>query len=449
MNSFFKKNQFQKVLFFSLALIVFCVIFFNKGNIYDLEVFTLYFIISLISLYKIFISNVNEQISLDKTFHLFYFFFFGISPALQFKHQVVFFEAEQLTRDIYKNVGIIILISQLLYNLFYNIFKFYLSENFVFLKKKIHKVDFSFNSYFILSLSSFFAFLFLIDFNWDVIVKLPNSRWHKENTKMGLIGYSLLLIVRTIPMISMLHYLLNKLRKKKNKEIYVLFSLLLITVFPLSVPRATAIIFYLPILIILVPFLREKNIYLLSYFFGFLVLFPILDYFRNKVKLGLSLFLSPHLDAFHNFAQIYRENIITHGNQLVGSFLFFLPKSYWKDENKIVGTGQMLAEKCNYNYTNISMPLLGEGYANFGYWGIALFILIIIVINSFFDSLFLKRSKSIGLKIFFFFFLGFEFYLLRGDLYSSFKKMSSFILALIISLLFLNCFKRYITNKKS
>lgn len=437
-----KKHSISEYAFLLIAIITSFSVLNKDGVNYNLSVLFLYLMISLIALFFIFLNKKKSSITVNKTFHMFYFFFFGLAPAFQFKNGITFFNAQQLNLEIYLELGVLLIICQLIYIGLYD--KFY-----IFFKKKIKqknslKDNTFFYPYLILSLLALLCFIILVKFNFKILFKTPKVGWQKLNTQFGLIGYSILLVVRFIPAISLLHYLINK-KQIIKKELAMLLFLLVITVFPFSVPRATLIIVYLPILVLLFPILNNNNYYSLSFFVSFLVVFPLLDFFRNDVTLGLKLFLSPHLDAFHNFAQLYANEIITNGNQLLGSILFFLPKEYWLNNNKIVGTGQMLAEKCNFDYTNISMPFFGEGYANFGVIGVLFFLIIIVFFNAYIDTVVQNKKNYIFLRIVFCFFLGFEFYLLRGDLYSSFKKSVSFFLALIFSMLFLKLFRK--TNK--
>lgn len=93
------------------------------------------------------------------------------------------------------------------------------------------------------------------------------------------------------------------------------------------------------------------------------------------------------------------------------------------------------------------MPFLGEGFINFSYFGIFLFTVIIAIFNAFLDK---KHSSfSLPFKAIYFVLLGFEFYILRGDLSSSIKKMTGFILALIIVVFTLFIYNKLIKAKKT
>ena len=149
--------------------------------------------------------------------------------------------------------------------------------------------------------------------------------------------------------------------------------------------------------------------------------------------LGLENFTTGHFDAFQNFTLLLKEDIITYGEQLIGSFMFFVPRTFWAE--KPVGTGAMLAEHLGYSWTNIAMPLIGEGYANFGYVGIFLFMGVLALINGFLDKMYEHQKMSILIKIAYLYLIGFEFYLMRGDLMSSFHKLFVICCTIVITFL--------------
>ena len=63
------------------------------------------------------------------------------------------------------------------------------------------------------------------------------------------------------------------------------------------------------------------------------------------------------------------------GHQLLGSLLFFVPSSIWT--GKPLATGIFLADYLIVNYsmwfTNLSAPLIAEGYLDFGFVGVILY----------------------------------------------------------------------------
>ena len=71
--------------------------------------------------------------------------------------------------------------------------------------------------------------------------------------------------------------------------------------------------------------------------------------------------------------------------------LFFVPRNYWLD--KPVGSGYEMANHLNYTFNNISMPFLGEGYVNFGVFGVTIFAMMLGVFMGLVDKFFSYSSS--------------------------------------------------------
>ena len=440
--------KFIRQYFFLLVMTLFTFVYTyaNSGTRYEFLLLTLFLLIGLFSLYGLFLSIDSHAISLNKTFCLFYFFFFSIAPIVQFKQNTVFFVEDKRISDALYIKGASLLLGILilylvLYHLIYSYFnKIKLSP------QSTMQVDFKLGNKSLLvrtSIISVIFYLYLIKFNWDLLIFRPFVFLLKYNTNLGLLGYAILLVVQLIPFVFLIRY---KLKKPTNDKItYVLFFLMLVVCFPTALSRSIIAVLYIPLFLLFIPILNEKKYYLKMYLLGFLLVFPLFNNFRylyeRKFTFNYQLFDTAHFDAFQNFVFLLDENIITNGRQLLGSVFFFIQESQWKD--RPMGTGTLLAERLGYSYTNVDMPFFGEGYANFGYVGVLFFLVLITVFNAFMDYRHARGAMSYLLKIIFYLFLGFEFYLLRGDLYSSVKIIMSFALAIgfVESIFFIN--KRY------
>jgi hypothetical protein len=131
------------------------------------------------------------------------------------------------------------------------------------------------------------------------------------------------------------------------------------------------------------------------------------------------MFLKADFDSYYNFAIIFSENIVTYGRQLLGVVFFWIPRSVWS--NKPVGSGSYIADQLGFEFSNISANFFAEGYINFGLIGILLFAIVLAVLTSFMDAKnFFDKSKSIFFTMMYLLFIGLLFFILRGDLLSSF-----------------------------
>ena len=420
----------DKILVFALALIAAIIVFYNSGVQYSFKVLSMFYAICILALYGVFLSKDQASFSLNKAFHIFYFFFFGLAPAVQFKFENSFFNAPKLSETEYLKGGGILLIILILYLLLYK-------YSYTFFLKRIRK---SFNIepkkeqlwwYYLASLGALVLSIIIVKFNFEVLFLRPPANFLKLNTNFGLVGYSMLLIVRAIPIIILLRYLL--VGGNNRKHIILLGILALLTAFPFSLSRGMAAAYYISFIVFLNPIKNSKYYYASCYFLGVFLIFPFLNLFRNgnnHLSLGVAAFKTGHFDAFQNFLLLINEEIITGGRQLIGALLFFVQDSVWY--TKPLGTGTLLATELNFNHINVAMPYFGEGYANFGFAGVALFLVLIVILNAYLDTSFHNKKQSLFIKTGYLFLLGFEFYLLRGDLSSSVKKGVSFLLALIL-----------------
>lgn len=117
---------------------------------------------------------------------------------------------------------------------------------------------------------------------------------------------------------------------------------------------------------------------------------------------------------YQMFMKVVSGEFVTMGRQLLGVIFFFIPRSIWA--SKPVGSGHLVAERFGYTLSNISMNFFGEGYINFVFWGIVLFVILLASINCKLDKAFWRNSQgNIALSTFYFLFLGLEVFILRGD----------------------------------
>jgi hypothetical protein len=254
-----------------------------------------------------------------------------------------------------------------------------------------------------------------------------------------------------ISIILILEYILSKCFER---YFFLIISLciLILTNFPLSIPRYMAGSFYLALIFLCKSNFKRKNTVVIGLFLLLLFVYPMFSVFRylvsfsdyNYIATGLKVFLSGDFDNYStlNMTINYVEkNGITFGHQLLGVVLFFFPRSVWL--NKPVGSGAFVADNRFMDFTNISCPLVAEGYINFGVLGIILSAVVFAYVVANFDVKFYRYSKLTFVKLFYPVFLGLVFFVLRGDLMSSFAYSVSFAVAAFVVLIFVKPFIRY------
>lgn len=221
------------------------------------------------------------------------------------------------------------------------------------------------------------------------------------------------------------------------------FLCLLLSYFPTSIPRYSVACIYIGLLLIVMDrFDRGSHFY---WFFtvALVFLFPLMNLFRysSLSEANISTFLEGffkrffrsytegHYDAFSMLCQSIKYVKLygfSYGYQLLGSVLFFVPRTFWPD--KPIGSGATIMETFRKDFTNVSCPFMGEAYINFGYIGVVLFALAAGYWTTRLDANYWQdREKGEGRSSIYLFLLSLFFFMLRGDLLSSWAYMMSFV----------------------
>ncbi|WP_312390638.1 O-antigen polymerase [Chryseobacterium sp.] len=425
-------------LFFIICISIFCGIISYDGSVhfFSTRVYLTSLVIQIFSLTQIF-NDKYKNFSLYKIFYLFTLFFLGIAPVLQYYKKEPFFEAPLITEEWYFYTNVIIIIICFSYTFFYNFFyKLKKFDHLNFNRYEIPKQLSPGKSFLliVLSIISFLAVLYANNFSiLSMLVRggTLKKELSTESTSVNLI------IAQFIRPISFLCFLFYISTSKKNYFVTaVLLIIALVTCSPFGIARFYAAAIYLPLLLIVFDFFRKKNIFSASLILGLLFVFPALNYFRDftklsKIKFGLDfeMFNSGHFDSFQNFSLIVSHSDITWGRQLLGVIFFWVPRVFWP--NKPEGSGTYLAKQLRFSFDNISANFFAEGYVNFGIFGIFLFTVIISYVTAYADKLYWNQfhNKRNFIKIAYFITLGMFFFMLRGDLLSSFAYTMGFLLS--------------------
>jgi hypothetical protein len=116
-----------------------------------------------------------------------------------------------------------------------------------------------------------------------------------------------------------------------------------------------------------------------------LFLFPLMNVFRyDESQVGqrqnfFSEYMNnPDYDAFFQIANAYsfvNDGLVVPMRQLMGSLLFWVPRSFWP--GKPEDTGIMLADYRGYSFTNLSAPMWSELLVNGGVVAVVIGFLIL------------------------------------------------------------------------
>ncbi len=150
--------------------------------------------------------------------------------------------------------------------------------------------------------------------------------------------------------------------------------------FPPALARFVLFGYIISIFILFYPLSAyfKKIFSIVFYPIGVLTLFPYIDHLtRGNVRKDFSfspgnyIIYSGDLDSFQSVINIYNwisRDGIQLGKQLLSSALFFIPREMW--EGKSYPTGSIAALKNGYSYSNISAPMPGEIFSDFGWLGL-------------------------------------------------------------------------------
>jgi oligosaccharide repeat unit polymerase len=436
----------------TILLITIISIFVYGYNLTNYTTVNLSFFINLI--FIIVFSTIHifsKKISLmDSIFLVFFYTFFWLAPILQtetgkYPNTMPFDEKLIILTNLY------LLIFGVSYFSFKKLVRFNIK-----IKKISHKYyelnHKTFNFIFILSILILIIFFDYLMSN--IISNLGMSLNLEKST-----GLILNTFIFSFPLYIAYHSTLKFKKSKKNFFIFI-FSILILIIFknPFFVKRNALGPIYLTLFFI---FYKNRFNNLKIFLFLILILtiiFPFSQAFTNNKELVagdlFSTFISSvqtldvkyaltslDYDAWSNFmASIkYSEiNDITYGRQLLGSVLFWIPRSIWND--KPIGSGHMVAEQMlmtRYNmwFSNLSMPFPAEGYMNFGFLGIIFFSFVLSIISKITDDFF----KHNDLRLIFSLYVSFHMiFMLRGDLMSSFSYLFGILFAIFFIPISLN-----------
>jgi hypothetical protein len=433
-------NQIISFCFFVLILILIPI------NVFNLYIFVHYLIIllSCISLFK----YKEMPFSLFKVFHIFSLFFMGIAPILQYNENIRFVGESIISENIKLNVSILVLFCNVLFNFIYSIlYKKQASKLFMYFYKRTSSIDlgkirFSPTVNLVILVVAFYCFYMIFkvnNFNFFSLL-LRGSEFNTFSEGNKAID---LLTDKFFRPLSLVLFLISALNNKKNSFLnFLLFIIFLFTNFPSGISRNALAGFYLPIILLFLPIFRKKNYFVLSIMLGLLTVFPFMHSFRygrfqnSGFGFNFQMFTEMHFDAYMTLVRVVNYDLITYGNQLLGVIFFFVPRSIWI--NKPLSSGQFHAQQLRLDFENLSCTFLAEGYLNFGYLGVFLFLIFLAYFSSNLDSLYLKfKSKNTFYNVIYVYFIGMFLFILRGDLMNSYAYTFGLIFTSILAYKFL------------
>ena len=304
-----------------------------------------------------------------------------------------------------------------------------------------------------MALSTFSVILISAYNSFDLTSIMYRSKDQNFAIELGTTGrlfYKFILF--PMPALCFIMYL--NFAKRTSFVSYYLFFMFIIFNSPISMSRWLTAALYSCLLVTIYPNLfQRKNVLILMLFIGLLFVFPFLDFFRHGIQsddgvqklIEFRWIIAGHFDSFQNFVLMVREySSLTYGYQLLGALLFFIPRTLWLD--KPISTGTQMARDLNLPFENIAMNFFGEGYINFGLFGVILFGAIFGFILASLDNMKFNRSFLINtvlsrmMTVYFIW----VFFCIRGGLNNAVTQIVGISIAIFI--VYFLCCKRMKIN---
>ena len=429
------------VYFIYIAPVIFVATFTGDG-VGDLLPIWTSIVVILISTYGI-MARTEIPFSLAKIVSTFSFLFLGIVPIVTYKYSIDYWDAGPFASSDYLLANSVIICSLILFNLTYSFFHQKSKHSATLEKNELTESVYEGNiGLYLVAISSLICIYIYYLNGFDIFnVWTRGKLGDRTNVvEYGQIQYLFVSFLLT-PMLSINLLLYGMARKKSQFIFFILTLLLILTAPPTAMPRFAAAAMYFPLILWYFKIFQKKYVFPMSLIFSVLLIFPLLEIFRytltnlsdiSMLALFLSLFTGGHLDSYQSLMVILKDGTVTYGFQLIGALLFFLPRDLWPD--KPIGSGQFMAEKLNYSFHNISANYLSEGYINFGYFGILLFVFVLAKFCGHFDAIW-QTGRLIGPPrriATYLIILPLLFFTLRGDLMSSCAFIFGFVFAIYI-----------------
>lgn len=421
-----KETNIAVVLLSSIIAVI--ILLFAATQIGDKFTFSqiLTFMINGVVIFIMFVRGLSRyRFSIDLIHSLFCLLFFWIAPIVQISTGFNAWGIKVTTSDTIK-ANVLILI----WLLFYNIGCITVRNN-RYEIKRVSLTDIPEKPIMILWSLTIIYTLITVAKNGFRIEEVSFSDTGKQSLNL-LIGNSSLAFMTFSTIITTLWF--------KNNNYSRFFSFisvicLLLTCFPTSLSRYAAGSIYVCLLVNVCCWFQKKHRFMFLMALGIVFAFPVMDLYRyrsikevsfaeimNSIFSVKNYFNSGNYDAYQMLivtTKYVEKYGVTYGRQLMGALLFFIPRQIWN--TKPIGSGAYMADVLNLEFNNISCPIVGEAYINFGLIGIIVFAFMFGYFVKKIDNTYWNRIEGefSYISLLYFYLLPYTFFLCRGDMMST------------------------------
>lgn len=407
------------------------------------------------------------------SFIVFTFLFFIVAPIIQINS---FTESNQKFSNFFPYKETLAIYTNALISFFNIIFII----SYIFFKRKYKKrktkiLTIKFNKTLPLTILSVFiisVFVFFSSHNF-ILEEFSRPSWVPSSYSVSelLIWKKVLFLIPFGGIVLCFQYFKKENTLLINRSIvYLLFVFFILFLFwfknPLTEKRNALGPIYICLIFLFSPKLLNSNIKILFFlFFSMIIIFPLVAIVTHSDATLLEIYYHPWIlieqmkgggisntfttlnyDAFSNMMatlDYVNKNGFSYGYQLLSALLFFIPRSIWV--SKPLPTGQLVGEHLindfGFNFSNLSNPLISEGFINFGIIGV--FFGAIIFAYVLVKMMIWLKSKDYLKKIMAFYLAIHLIFLLRGD----FTNGYSYYIGTLIGVIFIPKAVEYLIKK--
>lgn len=291
-------------IFWTIISFLLCLIPIFQSGVKSNEWFILLNVIIAFMCCCALFSKKSEPFSLYKVFYIFMLFFFCIAPVVQFKSNVHIL-GTYFPDDLYVRTSAYTLLALVIFECIYHFTRKHKKIRF----KPYPPYPYSYISdskerlFIMLSTIVLLLVLYMNNFSFSSLLFRGGDYADRKEIEQ-ITGLIFSRFVQPIPLMLFLFACIFKLRHRI--VLWILFMLLLLSNPPTGMARLAVAGVYIPVLLMIVPVLRKKNVFVLIMVLGLLIVFPFLNNFRNftgEITTGLNFdqFSDMNFDSYSMF----------------------------------------------------------------------------------------------------------------------------------------------------
>lgn len=424
-----RKLDFLVYIFIIVSTILLLISFgIRQGGLVVYLSFVLVGIISFIEAV-----HTNSNINIKRTVNIFSYIFFFIAPWQQYTENVSLWSVNGLAlnydESLYLKANLIIIIALIFFNYAYNYFQ---KKNITTLEQREESVQY------VVSKQSKFILLAISTISFLILIATGNLMGNGLVIGDSSINSQLWNMIRFFPVCAIILYAMaygdmRHMLKHKSFDFILIFFLIIYFPFWGNMARFMLLGTYVVILALLFEKNKNKSLYFLLYYVGFIVGFSSI---RRATSINALMnininFCHVDFDAHQILMTLIKytdEQGIVFGKNIISALAFIIPRSIWN--GKMLNSGGIAANYYGSWFTNVSSPLFGELYFALKWLGVVVGAIILAFVALKIDSW--NKSMNLMKRGTFCIAVGMTIYICRGSLIASMAFTLGLLLALFI-----------------